>query len=161
MENIKKLETAEDFDLLNNHIDNIVNDKVYDCERDWTQEEIDLFVSQFQVFQDQQVEEPNIDMNKLDPNFISLQDYKEKFNGFDDETLKYMVECENKKLEDARIPPLIVRNENVTLTDSLSNVIYNGEKSSSKTECNTDSESNIGRITEEEEEEEGEEEVSV
>lgn len=159
MENIKKLETPEDFDLLNKHIDNIVNDKVYDCERDWTQEEIDLFVSQFQGFQEQQ-EEAIIDMNKLDPNFISLEDYKEKFNGFDDETLKYMVECENKKLEDARIPPLIVRNENVTLTDSLSNVIYNGEKSSSKAECNTDSESSIGRITEEEEEE-GEEEVSV
>jgi len=159
MENIKKLETPEDFNLLNKHIDNIVNDKVYDCERDWTQEEIDLFVSQFQGFQEQQ-EEAIIDMNKLDPNYISLEDYKEKFYGFDDETLKYMVECENKKLEDARIPPLIVRNENVTLTDSLSNVIYNGEKSSSKAECNTDSESSIGGGVEEEKEKE-EEEVSV
>ena len=158
MENIKKLETTEDFELLNKNLDNIVNDKVYDCERDWTQEEIDLFVSQFNGFQEQQ-EEPNIDMNKLDPNFISLEDYKEKFYGFDDETLKYMVECENKKLEDARIPPLIVRNENVTLTDSLSNVIYNDEKSSSKTKCNTGCESSFGGITEEEEEEE--EEVSV
>lgn len=159
MENIKKLETTEDFKLLNDNIDNIVNDKVYENGRDWTQDEINLFVSQFQVFQDQQ-EEPNIDMNMLDPNFISLEDYKEKFNGFDDETLKYMVECENKKLEDARIPPLIVRNENVTLTDSLSNVIYNGEESSSKTKCDTDCKSSIGGITEEEEEE-GEEEVSV
>lgn len=159
MENIKKLETTEDFNLLNDNIDKIIKDDVYDDGRDWTEEEINLFVSQFQSFQDQQ-EEPNIDMNKLDPNFISLEDYKEKFNGFDDETLKYMVECENKKLEDARIPPLTVRNENVTLTDSLSNVIYNGEKISSKTKCNTDSESCIGGITEEEEEE-GEEEVSV
>ena len=159
MENIKKLETTEDFELLNKHIDNIINDKVYDCERDWTQEEIDLFVSQFNGFQEQQ-EEAIIDMNKLDPNFISLEDYKKKFYGFDDETLKYMVECENKKLEDARIPPLIVRNENITLTDSLSNVIYNDEKSSSKTKCNTGCESSIGGGVEKEEEEE-EEEVSV
>ena len=122
MENIKKLENDADFELLNNNIDKIIDEKVYDDGRDWTEDEINLFIKQFSSFQEEE-EDVNIDMNMLDPNFISLEDYKKKFDGFDDETLKYMVECENKKLEDARIPPLIVRNENVTLTDSLSNVI--------------------------------------
>ena len=153
MENIKKLENEADFNLLNNNIDKIINENVYDDGRDWTQDEINLFVKQFTSFQEE--EDVKIDMNMLDPNFISLEDYKEKFNGFDDETLKYMVECENKKLEDARIPPLIVRNENVTLTDSLSNVILNDEKSSkSKTECNSNCESGSRGLEETEEEEE-------
>lgn len=159
MENIKKLETDADFELLNNNIDKIIDEKVYDDGRDWTEDEINLFIKQFSSFQEEE-EDVNIDMNMLDPNFISLEDYKKKFDGFDDETLKYMVECENKKLEDARIPPLIVRNENVTLTDSLSNVIYNDEKScKSKTECNTNCESSSRGLEETEKEEE--EEVSV
>ena len=158
MENIKKLENAADFVLLNNNIDKIINEEVYDDGRDWTEDEVELFVKQFCDFSNR--DDCEIDMNKLDPNFISLEDYKEKFYGFDDETLKYMAECENKKLEDARIPPLIVRNESVTLTESLSNVIINDEKSSqSETECNTDSESNSRGFEEAEEEEE--EEVSV
>ena len=157
MENIKKLEEEADFNLLNKNIDNIINESVYDDGRDWTEDEINLFVKQFTDYQ--KTDEVDIDMNMLDPNFISLEDYKEKFNGFDDEVLQYMVECENKKLEDARIPPLIVRNESVTLTDSLSNVILNGEKGSqSKAECNTDSESSSRGFEETEEEEE---EVSV
>tara|TARA_R110000851_G_scaffold94942_2_gene206153 strand:+ start:608 stop:1081 length:474 start_codon:yes stop_codon:yes gene_type:complete len=157
MENIKKLEEEADFNLLNKNIDNIINESVYHDGRDWTEDEINLFVKQFTDYQ--KTDEVDIDMNMLDPNFISLEDYKEKFNGFDDEVLQYMVECENKKLEDARIPPLIVRNETVTLTDSLSNVILNGEKGSqSKAECNTDSESSSRGFEETEEEEE---EVSV
>ena len=157
MENIKKLEDEADFNLLNNNIDSIINETVYDDGRDWTEDEINLFVKQFTDYQ--KTDEVDIDMNMLDPNFISLEDYKEKFNGFDDEVLQYMVECENKKLEDARIPPLIVRNENVTLTDSLSNVILNDEKScKSKTECNSNSEGNTRGLEETEEEEE---EVSI
>jgi hypothetical protein len=152
MENIKKLEDEADFNLLNKNIDNIINESVYDDGRDWTEDEINLFVKQFTDYQ--KTDEVDIDMNMLDPNFISLEDYKEKFNGFDDETLKYMVECENKKLEDARIPPLIVRNENVTLTDSLSNVILNDEKScKSKPKCNSNCESSSGGFEETEEEE--------
>jgi len=158
MDNIKKLETEADFNLLDKTLDRIIDEAVYDDGRDWTADEINLFVKQFQDFQ--KTDEVNIDMNMLDPNFISLEDYKEKFNGFDDETLKYMVECENKKLEDARIPPLIVRNENVTLTDSLSNVILNDEENcKSKTERHADCKSNIGGLEETNEEEE--EEVSV
>jgi len=157
MENIKKLETEADFNLLNKNVGNIINESVYEDGRDWTQDEVNLFVKQFQQFQEE--EDVDINMNMLDPNFISLEDYKEKFNGFDDETLKYMVRCENKKLEDARIPPLIVRNENITLTDSLSNVILNGEEDSSKTECDSNSEGDTRGLEKTEEEEE--EEVSV
>jgi len=161
MENIKKLEDEADFELLNNNIDKIINETVYEDGRDWTEEEINLFVNQFSEFQQKgTADDLDIDMNMLDPNFISLQDYKEKFNGFDDETLKYMVACENKKLEDMRIPPLIIRNEKVTLTESLSNVILNGEECcQSKTECNSDCEGNIGGLKETEKEEEEEEEV--
>jgi len=157
MENIKKLENEADFKLLNNNFDNIINETVYDDGRDWTEDEINLFVKQFTSFQEDS--EVGINMNMLDPNFISLEDYKEKFNGFDDEVLQYMAECENKKLEDARIPPLIMRNEKVTLTDSLSNLILN-EESKSTTECHTDCKSS-SRGFEEAEEEEEEEEVSV
>lgn len=161
MENIKKLETDADFDLLNQNIDNIINETVYQDGRDWTDEEIATFVSQFQTFQD--TENIDIDMNKLDPNFISLEDYKKKFDGFDDNVLQYMVDCENKKLEDARIPPLIIKNENVTLTDNLSSVIYNGEKTcvsktKPKTECDANSEG-CSRGYEETESEEEEESV--
>jgi hypothetical protein len=158
MENIKKLECEADFNLLNNNLDKIINESVYDDGRDWTEDEVNLFVKQFSDFK--QSDDCEIDMNRLDPNFISLEDYKKKFNGFDDETLKYMVECENKKLEDARIPPLIVRNENVTLTDSLSNVIINDKKKcKSTTECNSNCESSSRGFEETEEEEE--EEVTV
>lgn len=94
MENIKKLETEADFNLLNKNVGNIINESVYEDGRDWTQDEVNLFVKQFQQFQEE--EDVDINMNMLDPNFISLEDYKEKFNGFDDETLKYMVRCENK-----------------------------------------------------------------
>ena len=157
MDNIKKLEEEADFNLLNNNIDKIINDAVYDDGRDWTEDEVNMFVKQFCDFQKE--DDVDIDMNKLDPNFISLEDYKKKFYGFDDDTLKYMAECENKKLEDARIPPLIVRNESVTLTDSLSNVILNDEKScKSKTECNSNCKSGSRGFEETEEEEE---EVSV
>tara|TARA_R110001592_G_scaffold107992_3_gene302004 strand:+ start:2296 stop:2772 length:477 start_codon:yes stop_codon:yes gene_type:complete len=156
MDNIKKLENTADFNLLNNNLDKIINDAVYDDGRDWTEDEINLFVKQFTDYQ-QKTDEADINMNMLDPNFISLEDYKEKFNGFDDEVLKYMAECENKKLEDARIPPLIMRNESVTLTDSLSNVILNDEKScKSKTECNSNCKSGSRGFEETEEEEETE-----
>jgi hypothetical protein len=126
MENITKIENEKDLETLNNNVDKIINETVYEDGRDWTEEEISLFVKQFCEFQ--QKEDVDIDMNRLDPNFISLQDYKEKFSGFDDEVLKYMVKCENKKLEDARVPPILVRTETVTLKDNLSTLIVNGEE---------------------------------
>ena len=148
MENLKKIETQEQFDLLEQNIDNILNDNVYH-ERDWNEDEIATFVAQFNSFQDD-AKETLIDMDRLDPNFVSEKEYKEKFSGFDDATLAYMCKLENKKLEDTRIPPLIIRNESVTLADNFSKEIYINEKTDS--ECDTNSQSNIGRFKTQEKE---------
>jgi len=146
MNNIKKLENQEQFDLLEQNIDNILNDTVYH-ERDWNDAEIANFVSQFNSYQDD-AKEQLIDMDKLDPNFISNSEYKQKFNGFDDDTLAYMCELENKKLEDARIPPLIVRNETIMLKNNLSREVYNGAEETTNpiSECDSNCESDTGRF---------------
>jgi len=157
--NLPKTEMDEiDFDELGNLCDNIVNEKIYDNGRDWTSEEIELFVEQFKVFEG---EENIVDMDKLDPKFITKKHLKEKFSGFDDNVIDILYECENKKLEDARIAPLRVNNKNVTLTDNLSNITYIDEEeySISKTKCKTSSENSSCGKTEEKKEEE--EEVSV
>tara|TARA_R110000803_G_scaffold32664_5_gene71815 strand:- start:6269 stop:6742 length:474 start_codon:yes stop_codon:yes gene_type:complete len=153
MESIKSLNTAEDFQSLDNNIEKILNDNVYH-ERDWNAAEIEMFVSQFNSFQDD-AKETLIDMEKLDPNFVSEKEYKQKFSGFDDDTLAYMCKLENKKLEDARIPPLIVRNETVSLFDNLSKEIYKDEKTkceSTDSECDSDCESDTGRFEAQEKE---------
>ena len=111
-------------------------------EKDWTQEDIDLFVSQFN---DSQEGEPIIDMNRLDPHFLSLQDYYKKYSGFDDEVIETMWRLDNKKLEDLRIPPLTINNKTVKLTDNLSNVEYiddasKKEKSQSEAEAEAEAE---------------------
>ena len=131
---------------------NIVSESIYH-ERDWSEEEISLFIEQFNKFQE---EDPIVDMDKLDPNFVPLHEFKKKFSGFDDSVIEMLCECENKKLEDARIPPLMVRNENVTLTDNLSTVTYidGAQNSESKTECNTNSQGGLGGFKTHEEEEE-------
>lgn len=154
MENLTKIETQEQFDLLEKNIDNILNDNVYH-DRDWNEDEIEMFVSQFNSYQDD-AKEQLIDMEKLDPNFVSETEYKQKFNGFDDATLKYMCELENKKLEDARIPPLIVRNETIMLKNNLSREVYNGaeETTNSIAKCDSDCESDIGGFETQEKEEE-------
>jgi len=153
MNNIKNLDSKEQFDLLENNIDNILNDNVYH-DRDWNADEIQTFVAQFNSFQDD-AKESLIDMDKLDPNFVSETEYKQKFSGFDADTLAYMCELENKKLEDARIPPLIIRNESVTLTNNLSNTVYNNDSqetaNNSITECNSDCKSDTERLETEKE----------
>jgi len=153
MNNIKNLDSKEQFDLLENNIDNILNDNVYH-DRDWNADEIKTFVAQFNSFQDD-AKETLIDMDKLDPNFVSETEYKQKFSGFDADTLAYMCELENKKLEDARIPPLIIRNESVTLTNNLSNTVYNNDSqetaNNSITECNPNSKDNAERLETEKE----------
>ena len=89
---------------------------------DWTQDDINLFVTQFNGASLD--EDPLIDMNKLDPNFITREDIAKKYVGFSPEVLDILYECENKKLEDARLPPLRVKNQSIKLTDNLSNIIY-------------------------------------
>jgi hypothetical protein len=159
MENKKNkyIETIQNFDELGKMCDDIVNEKIYH-ERDWTKEEIDLFVQQFNNFQE---EDPIIDMEKLDPNFVPLHEFKKKFSGFDDSVIEMLCECENKKLEDARIPPLTIRHENITITDNLSTIKYidDEENSEPKTTSPTDSKSSNRGLTQEKEKEE--EEVSV
>tara|TARA_B110001450_G_C17506753_1_gene434690 strand:+ start:209 stop:682 length:474 start_codon:yes stop_codon:yes gene_type:complete len=153
MDNIKKIETQEQFDLLEDNIDSILNDNVYH-DRDWNENEIQTFINQFNSFQNDATE-TLIDMDKLDPNFVSETEYKQKFSGFDDETLAYMCDLENRKLEDARIPPLIIRNESVTLTNSLSKEIYNNDsqdtKNISKPKCNSNCKDNAERLETEKE----------
>ncbi len=152
---MKNPETIEEFESLNKFCEDVVNEKIYH-ERDWTPEEVALFVNQFNDFQQ---EEEIVDMNKLDPNFVPLHEFKKKYSGFDDNVIEMLCECENKKLEDARIPPLTIRNENITLTDNLSNIKYidGKENSKSKTKCNPDSQSSFrGHNKKEEEEEETE-----
>lgn len=87
-------------------------------ERDWTQADIDLFIQQFNG--SQQEEEADIDMNKLDPKFISYSEIAEKFEGFNDDVLQVLYECENKKLEDARLTPFRVEYKKTNLNDDLS-----------------------------------------
>ena len=144
MDNIKKIDKDTDFIKLSETIDSILNEELYEDGRDWTQNEIGLFVEQFNSFQADS--EVAIDMNKLDPNFVPLSEFEAKYPGFDEKTIEALCKMENTKLEDLRIPPLKISNESVSLVDNLSNVIYNGsdESDSPKTESKTVGKS-IGR----------------
>jgi len=155
MDNIKNLPKSEkDFEILNNTCLNIVNETIYDDGRDWTQDEINLFVSQFNNAYE---EDPVVDMNKLDPHFLPYEKFAEKYHGFDESVIQMLWECEEKKLEDARIAPLRVKRESIKMTDSLSNIIYtDGKKESiskesiSEADSSTNSESDNRGTTEEE-----------
>tara|TARA_R110001632_G_scaffold22757_1_gene65081 strand:+ start:1939 stop:2436 length:498 start_codon:yes stop_codon:yes gene_type:complete len=150
MDDIKNLPKSEkDFELLNNVCLDIVNETTYDDGRDWTQDEINLFVSQFTNAYE---EDPIVDMNKLDPHFVPYEKFAEKYHGFDESVIQMLWECEEKKLEDARIAPLRVKRESIKMTDSLSNIIYtDGEKESiSKADSSANSKSDNWGTTEEE-----------
>lgn len=162
---IKNLpKTEKDFKLLSDICMSVANETIHDTNKDWTQEDINLFVSQFNTAYE---EDPIIDMNKLDPNFIPYEEFAAKYSGFDDSVIQMLWECENKKLEDARIPPLRIKKQSIKLIDNLSSLTYieDGEAESiSKTTSPTNSKSSSGRTTEEKEKkekEDGEEEVSV
>ena len=156
MENIKKYRIKNNFHLLEQNIDNILNDNVYH-ERDWNDTRLKcLYLNLTRI--KMTLKKQLIDMDRLDPNFVSESEYKEKFSGFDDDTLSYMCKLENKKLEDARIPPLIVRNETIMLKNNLSREVYNGaeETTNSIAKCDSDCEGNTGRFETQEKEEEEE-----
>jgi len=160
MDNIKNFpKTTDKYNGLDKLFTNIVEENIYDDGRDWNTDEINLFVTQFNNYQSE--DEPLIDMAKLDPNFLLLSDFYKKFSGFDESVIKMLWECENKKLEDARIPPLIINQESVTLSNNLSNTIINEspEVCHSKTECHANSEDCIrGFETEKEKEKEKDQE---
>jgi hypothetical protein len=122
----------------------IVNEEIHH-ERDWTEEEIELFVQQFQDTVDED-EDPLLDMDKLDPKFYPKSYFREKFSGFDEEVIDILYECENKKLEDARLPPLRVKTGEFTVNfdneaenKSLNNT--NGEAEEDKPEASSDADS--------------------
>ena len=167
MNNIKNLpESEKDFEILNDTCLNIVNETTYDDGRDWTQDEINLFIKQFSNAYE---EDPIIDMNKLDPYFIPYEKFAEKYHGFDESVIRMLWECEEKKLEDARIAPLRVKQQSIKLTDNLSNIIYtDGEKENCqpKSERNSNCQGSSRGFEEAEDEEtkkykNGYEEVSV
>jgi hypothetical protein len=83
---------------------------------DWSQRDIDLFVSQFKEAD----LEPQIDMDKLDPHAYPRSYFEKKYPGFDDVVIDALYECENKKLEDTRLCPFRVLRDKVG-TLSISN----------------------------------------
>jgi hypothetical protein len=135
--------TEKDFKMLNDLCMSIVNEESHiDRERDWTEDEIDLFVQQFQDTTDED-EEPLLDMEKLDPKFYPKSYFREKFSGFDESVIDILYECENKKLEDARLPPLRVKVGNFPLNfeneeENKSLCKVNGEAEEDKPEASSD-----------------------
>ena len=99
----------------------ICDDKVMKL-GDWTQRDIDLFVSQFKEAD----LEPEIDMDRLDPRPYPRSYFANKFSGFDDVVIDALYDCENKKLEDTRLCPLrVMRNKVGTLSIENPNTVYN------------------------------------
>ncbi len=146
--------TEKYFEVLNKVCDDVLNENIYVHDRDWSQDEINLFISQFNNAYE---EEPIVDMNKLDPHFIPFEDFSNKYSGFDEETTRILWECENKKLEDARIPPLRVKHQKVNISNNLSDVnILEDASSESQSEarCETNRENRDRGFEDEEEEEE-------
>ena len=124
--------SKEDFDKLATICKNVHQETNHlNINRDWTQADIDLFVSQFN---DSQEEDNLVDMSKLDPNFLPLEYFQKKFSGFDDEIIQVLYECENKKLEDSRIAPLRIKNEKLKLSDNLSTSTYIDDKAETEAE---------------------------
>ena len=102
----------------------ICNDKAVKL-GDWSQRDIDLFVAQFKEAD----LEPSIDMDKLDYKAYPRSYFEKKFNGFDDNVIDALYECENKKLEDDRLCPLRVLRDRVgTLSIENPSTIYNADQ---------------------------------
>ena len=133
---IKNLpKTEKDFELLNKICMSVVEETIHEKDKDWTEDDINLFVSQFNNAYE---EDPIVD----------------------ESVINMLWECENKKLEDARIAPLRINNQSIKLTDNLSNLTYieDGEAESiSKTASPTNCKSDSGRTTQEKEKKEKEE----
>jgi len=109
----------------------ICNDKAVKL-GEWTDRDIDLFVSQFKEAD----LDPQIDMDKLDPKPYPRSYFATKFPGFDDTVIDALYEMENKKLEDMRMCPLrVLRGEVGTLEISNPNKVYNASKENDKAEA--------------------------
>ena len=104
---------------------------------DWSQRDIDLFVSQFQ----QSEIEPEIDMSMLDPKALPRSYFENKFPLFDDFVIDILYEMENKKLEDTRLCPLRVLRDKVgTLAIENENTLYNASEENDKAQAQEETE---------------------
>lgn len=121
--------SPEDFLKLSDLCISICEDKEVKL-GDWSQRDIDLFVSQFQ----QAEVEPEIDMTMLDPKALPRSYFEKKFPLFDDFVIDAIYELENKKLEDTRLCPLRRLDKVGTLEISNPNKIYNATKESNQTQ---------------------------
>jgi len=123
----------------------ICDDKVVKL-GEWTDRDIELFVSQFKEAD----LDPQIDMDKLDPKPYPRSYFATKFPGFDDTVIDALYEMENKKLEDMRMSPLrVLRGEVGTLEISNPNKVYNAtekednqaqEETKGKEDCSAEAE---------------------
>jgi len=130
--------SPEDFLKLSDLCINICEDKEVKL-GDWSQRDIDLFVSQFQ----QAEVEPEIDMSMLDPKALPRSYFENKFPLFDDFVIDTLYEMENKKLEDTRLCPLRVLRDKVgTLAIENENTLYNAAEENDKAEEETEGEKN-------------------
>lgn len=121
MQDLNNPENPVDFLKLSDLCLDICNDKAVK-QGDWSQRDIDLFVSQFKEAD----LEPEIDMSMLDPKAYPRSYFEKKFPGFDDTVIQALYELENKSLEDTRLCPLRVMRDKVgTLEISNPNKIYN------------------------------------
>ncbi len=124
-----------DFMKLSDLCINICEDKEVKL-GDWSQRDIDLFISQFQESE----VEPEIDMSMLDPKPFSRSYFENKFPLFDDFVIDVLYRCENQKLQDVRLCPLRVLRDRIgSLTIETEapvkendNVVYNASKESNK-----------------------------
>lgn len=108
----------------------ICNDKVVKL-GDWSDRDIELFVSQFKEAE----LEPVVDMSKLDPKPYPRSYFENKFSGFDDNVIDALYDLENKKLEDMRLCPLrVMRGKVGTLEISNPNKIYNATEENHQTQ---------------------------
>jgi len=108
MQDFNNLKDPVDFLQLSELCLDICNDRVVKL-GDWTDRDIELFVSQFKEAE----LEPEIDMDRLDPKPYPRSWFAKKFPGFDDSVIDALYECENKKLEDMRMCPLRVMRDKV------------------------------------------------
>lgn len=117
-----------DFMKLSDLCINICDDKEVKL-GDWSQRDIDLFVSQFQESE----VEPAIDMRMLDPKPLPRSYFENKFPLFDDFVIDVLYDLTNKGLEDTRLSPLRVLRDKVgTLAIENENTVYNASKESNQ-----------------------------
>jgi len=124
MQDFNNTDEPVDFLKLSELCLDICNDKAVKL-GDWSQRDIDLFVSQFKEAD----LEPEIDMDKLDPRPYPRSYFANKFSGFDDNVIDVIYDLENKKLEDQRLCPLrVIRDKVGTLAIENPTKEYNASQ---------------------------------